>query len=172
VERGPQPAVGGERELLGQWLHFQRETLALKAGGLDPAALVARPVPPSTLSLARILRHLTDMEHMDGLILTGQAPTSLYVEPPAPDPSANDPAKGMYDWSLYDVDDDPLATWREQCANLDTAIDAFPSLDDHLPGDFRALTLRSVVLALVVEYARHNGHADLLRQLIDGRVGY
>jgi hypothetical protein len=77
----------------------------------------------------------------------------------------------MYDWSLYDAPDDALAVWHAQCGKLRGVV-AGMGLDDRAPGDYAVLTLRSILLALTMEYARHNGHADLLREHLDGRVGY
>ena len=180
VERRPQPYAGTERELLLDWLEFQRETLVAKCSGMTGDALNAPAAPPSTLTLGRLLRHLADMERMDAQILSGEPVTSLYEEPASGDGNGDgtggsdgdgDPEGGMYDWSLYDVDDDALAVWRAQCERLRGVV-ANMDLDDRAPGDFAVLTTRSLLLALVMEYARHNGHADLLRERIDGRVGY
>jgi hypothetical protein len=170
AERGDQPYQGDERSLLEQWLHFQRQTLALKCDALSAEELSRQPLAPSTLSLARLLRHLADMEHLNACILRGLPATSMYeVDGAEDDAEVED---GMYDWSLYDVDDDAMAVWRAACAELDAAAAAFGPLDAAAPGDYAVLTARSALLALTMEYARHNGHADLLRQAIDGRVGY
>ena len=174
VERRPQPYAGSERELLLEWLEFQRETLAAKCSGLGGEALNTQAAPPSTLTLGRLLRHLADMERMDAQILSGGDVNSLYERAADGDGGVEDggePDGGMYDWSLYDVDDDALTVWREQCEWLRDVV-AGKDLDDHAPGDYAVLTVRSVLLALVTEYARHNGHADLLRERIDGSVGY
>ena len=180
IERRSQPYAGTERELLLDWLEFQRETMAQKCSGLTGDALGTRAAPPSTLTLGRLLRHLADMERMDAQILAGEPVTSLYEEPGddaddadngTEDGSDAEPEGGMYDWSLYDVDDDALAVWCEQCDRLRAVVEG-KELDDRAPGDFAVLTVRSVLLALTMEYARHNGHADLLRERLDGRVGY
>jgi len=180
VERRPQPYAGSERELLVDWLEFQRETLAAKCTGLDGEALNTPAAPPSTLTLGRLVRHLADMEQMDAQILSGEPVTSLYEGPASggggggdsnDDGDNGDPEGGMYDWSLYDVGDDAVAVWRAQCERLRGVV-AGKGLDDRAPGDFAVLTVRSILLALVMEYARHNGHADLLRERLDGAVGY
>lgn len=170
MERGVQPTVGTDRELTEGWLDFQRATLANKCEGLSKSDLHRQAVPPSGLSLARLVRHLADMENMDVSVLRGEPVASLY-------PSSNEdaeptPENGMYDWSVYDVEDEALVVWSDQVERLKAALAGFQSLEDHLPDPYSALTVRSVVMHLVMEYARHNGHADLLREHLDGRVGY
>lgn len=108
------------------------------------------------------------MENMDASILRGEPMASLY---PGGTDSA-DGKDGMDDWSLYDVDDDALGVWASQLQRLDATVARFDSLDDHAPVPFDALTVRSILMALVMEYARHNDHADLVRERLDGRVGY
>jgi hypothetical protein len=173
VARSEQPYEGDERSLLQQWLDFQRDTLALKCEGLSADDLARQPLAPSTLSLARLLRHLADMEHIDACILRGLPAASMYEGDDAGEAEdADEVQDGMFDWSLYDVDDDAVAVWRQARAELDAAARAYADVDATAPGDFAVLTLRSILLGLTMEYARHNGHADLLRQALDGRVGY
>jgi hypothetical protein len=171
MTRGGQPYLGGERRLLLDWLEFQRETLALKCADLGAADLERQSLPSSTLSLARLLRHLADMEHLDAAILSGMPVRGLYHQA-AVRSGPEDAEHGMYDWSLYDVHDDARAVWRQACDRLSLVIAGFGSLEGRAPDPYGALTVRSVLLALVMEYARHNGHADLLRERIDGTVGY
>jgi hypothetical protein len=78
MARGEQPHQGNERALLEQWLEFGRATLAIKCEGLSPQQLADQAVPPSTLSLARILRRLADMERFDTQILNGEPLAGRY----------------------------------------------------------------------------------------------
>jgi uncharacterized damage-inducible protein DinB len=158
-------APGDERAAVAEFLRRQRSTLELKCAGLDVARLARRSVPPSTMSLLGLVRHLADVERawfrrtMSGL----DAPR-LY--------------RGVDDDGDFDgaVADDAVVAeawraWRAECAFTDRFIATAPNLD--VTGDHhgRIVTLREVVLHLIEEYARHNGHADLLRERIDGRVG-
>lgn len=168
VTRGEQPYQG--EDLIQQWLEFQRETLLMKCQGLDKDQLATRSTPPSTLSLARILRHLADMERFDSQILRGLPLQGRYDKGETAEPAGE--TEDSDDFVIYDVDDDALAAWQEECAGMRTAVAGYSSIDDHVPSPFSALTVRSILLALTMEYARHNGHADFLRESLDGSVGY
>lgn len=180
MNRTEQPYRGDDRTLIEQWLDFQRATLAMKCDGLTPAQLAERACPPSTLSLARIVRHMADMEIFDTQMLLGRPIAGRYdsgqEESDGPEDheqsDENDPDRGLYDWSVYDVDDDAVAFWIQDCAETRAAVASFKSLDERLPGNYSALTVRSLLLALIAEYSRHNGHADLLREAIDGSRAY
>jgi len=156
----PEP-FADDRELLLGWLAFHRDALARSCADLAPERLVEQSVPPSDLSLLGLVRHLSEMEHW-------------YLEN-ALGPAAVDP--------LYCTDDDPdgdilgldpsmvepsMARWREQQATVDALL-ARQSLEDLTRS--RSRTVRWCVVKVVEEYARHNGHADLLRERIDGTVG-
>lgn len=169
VQRGEQPWSGDERRLLTEWLEFQRATLAMKCEGLAPDQLATRSAPPSTLTLARLLRHLADTERAERQVLLGEDIRLRYDV----GGGGEEPEGGMYDFGIYDVDDDALAVWQEECAATSEILAGFDSFDDRPRGEqYAALTVRPVVLHLLMEYARHNGHADMLREHLDGRVGY
>jgi uncharacterized damage-inducible protein DinB len=157
----------GERDMLEGWLEFHRMTLLLKVEGLDDAARKARPVPTSNLSLHGLVRHMAEVErNWFRTVLEG------------------DRAAG-YRWANEDVEDDSelvplddadfdadLAAWQEDCAHS-RAVAAARSLDDTgrtRSGD--ACSLRWVYVHMIEEYARHNGHADLIREMVDGAVGW
>lgn len=148
-----------ERAALEDRLEFQRTTLLLKCGGLTPEQLVLRSVPPSAMSLLGLVRHLSGVEawfhEYDG------QPDHLYFWDYMPGA-----AKG------FDADPsraaDDLASYQASVARSRAAV-AGLGLDEVSPGE--DYTLRWIYLHLIEEYARHNGHADLLRERIDGATG-
>ena len=152
--------------MLDQWLEFHRATLAWKCDGLDVDALRRRSVPPSTLSLLGLMRHMAEVEqHWFRRCLAGEDAPSFYCSDSNPD--------GDFD----DVDTaDPaeaFATWRAECEHARVLVAADPSLDriGARPRNGHAVSLRWIMVHMIEEYSRHNGHADLLRQCIDGAVG-
>jgi len=159
--RAPEPALDtADRELLLGWLAFHRDALAAKCGGLTGEQLVTRSVPPSDLSLLGLARHLTEMERVYlHQALTGQPTSLLYCtdDDPDGDIASLDPAHAEAD----------LARWQEECAASDAAL-AGLALDDRVGS---RTTVRWLVQKVIGEYARHNGHADLIREAIDGQTG-
>jgi uncharacterized damage-inducible protein DinB len=163
------PTMGDERSTLLGFLRWQRETLALKCSELDATGLAARAVEPSTMSLLGLLRHMADVERgwfrafMDGEDIRG--PLSSPDEPDRDfDGAVADDALVAEAWDA----------WREEIARADEIIEGIPDLDT--PGkrldEWRGeISLRWVLTHMIEEYARHNGHADLLRERIDGRLG-
>jgi uncharacterized damage-inducible protein DinB len=162
---GPSPA--GERAVLLDYLTFQRQTLELKCSGLDAAALARRSVEPSTMSLLGLVRHLADVERAwFRQRLAGMDVVRRFSSPEDPD--------GDFDGATADdrLVAEAWAAWREEVAFSDEWLAAAPDLEvtGLLPEGGR-VTLREVLVHMIEEYARHNGHADLLRERIDGRVG-
>jgi hypothetical protein len=159
------PAEAGERETLTVFLDFQRATLAVKCGGLTAEQLRIQAVPPSNLSLLGLVRHMAEVErNWFRPVLEGAPMASIF-------------APGL-DWerSFADVGDaDPeeaLAAWAAECERARQLAAAAPSLDAAGDRDGRGtFSLRWVLVHLIEEYARHNGHADLLRERIDGTTG-
>jgi uncharacterized damage-inducible protein DinB len=153
----------GERGTLLGFLHDQRLTLELKCAGLTPAELARRSVEPSNLSLLGLVRHLADVEHVWFRIrLAGQDVPRLYRTPGSHDAD--------FDGAVGDAEAVAEAwdTWRAQVAFADRFVAEHPDLGYvGASGDI----LRAVLVHLIEEYARHNGHADFLRERIDGRVG-
>ena len=160
-------ALGDERATLVEYLRCQRETLKLKCSGLDAADLARRSVEPSTLSLLGLVRHMADVERtwfrrrMAGL----EAPP-LFRTDAEPDRDFDgalpDPAVVSEAWTL----------WEAEVAFTDRFVADAPDLDLIGQDPWRgAISLREVLVHMVEEYARHNGHADLLRERIDGRIG-
>ncbi|MEV0403598.1 DinB family protein [Actinoallomurus sp. NPDC050550] len=160
------PAVGAERTMLADVLTAQRATLELKCAGLN-AELARRSVEPSTLSLLGLVRHLADVERRwFRAVLAGQ-------DAPARFSSAEDP-DGDFDGITPDpeVIADAWQAWREEVAFADTYVSEAPHLDVEGHDAWRGpVSLRWVLIHMIEEYARHNGHADLLRERIDGARG-
>ena len=157
----------GERATLTDYLHAYRQTLELKCQGLDASGMARRSVPPSTLSLLGLVRHLADVERRwFRQVLAGQD-VPLIVR-------TADDREAAFDGALPDpvLVDQAWAAWRAEVAFAREFADAAPDLEitgSIAPGD--DITLREVLVHMIEEYARHCGHADLLRERIDGRVG-
>jgi len=155
----------GDRAMLEAWLEFHRTTLLLKCEGLDDRSRKARPVPSSALSLHGLVRHMAEVErHWFRRVLLRRPDTANRWW----DPDAEDRELLPLDDAVWE---DDLATWEAEC---DHSRRAARELDlDHtgLDGD-RPCSLRWIYTHMVEEYARHNGHADLIRELVDGSVGW
>jgi hypothetical protein len=160
------PATGGEREVIGGILRGQRATLELKCRGLE-AELATRSVPPSTLSLLGLVRHLADVERRwFRQVMAGRDAPLRYCGDAAPD--------GDFDGAAADpaLIADAWRAWREETAFAERFAAGAPDLDVTGEDAWRGtVSLRWVLVHMVEEYARHNGHADLLRERIDGAVG-
>jgi len=168
-EQGDPPV--GERDTLARFLRDYRLTLELKCQGLDAAAMAARSVPPSDLSLLGLVRHLAAIEHFwFRRVLAGQRAPRLYRSADghseAFDGAVADPAVVAEAWD----------TWRgevafgEQFVAAQEDLGATISYESGL-GEQDSVSVREVLVHMVEEYARHMGHADFLRERIDGRVG-
>jgi uncharacterized damage-inducible protein DinB len=165
------PVAGSERDTLTGFLGWHRGTLELKCSGLDAAALARRPIASSSLSLLGLVRHLADVERSwFRRVMAGQdAPPRYYSREDDPD--------GDFDNVRPDAAlvAEAWRAWQEEIAFADQFVAAAPSLDlmaERLASDGRGpMSLRWVLNHMIEEYARHNGHADLLREMIDGAVG-
>jgi uncharacterized damage-inducible protein DinB len=168
VERIDPDLTSGEAEALAQWVDFHRATLLAKCAGLTAVQLKERAVPPSRLSLLGLVRHMTDVErqwfrlHADGQDL----PFVYYTSEENPDCDFEDldDADAAADLRLFREE---IEAARKAVAGkgLDTVV---PSRGHHPE---RARNIRWIYLHMIEEYARHNGHADLLRERIDGEKG-
>jgi hypothetical protein len=160
------PANGDERRMLVDFLGAQRATLELKCAGVD-AELSRRSVPPSTLSLLGLVRHLADVERRwFRRVLAGQDVQPLFSTEADPDGdfdgAVSDPSAVAAGWEA----------WRCEVAFAERFVTGAPDLDIMGHDSWRGtVSLRWVLIHLVEEYARHNGHADLLRERIDGATG-
>jgi uncharacterized damage-inducible protein DinB len=150
--------------MLDAWLDFHRDTLAVKCDGLTGDQLRERAVPPSSLSLLGLVRHMAEGERQWFKMVFGgeQIPYHYY---------ADDSPDAEFD----DVDGADVAeafeTWRSECADARERAAAAPSVDVTGTQDGKEFSLRWIMIHMIEEYARHNGHADLLRERIDGTVG-
>jgi uncharacterized damage-inducible protein DinB len=159
-------SLGDERATLDEFLRCQRLTLQLKCGGLDAEQLAQRAVEPSTLSLLGLVRHMAEVERSwFRRRFAGQDVPKRYQSEAEPD--------GDFDGAVPDqaVVDEAWAAWREEVAFAEefarqTELD-FVGAD----GEGNPVSLRELLVHMIEEYARHNGHADLLRERIDGRLG-
>ncbi len=164
IERNRPPRVGGERDALSAQLDFQRATLLWKLEGLDDEQL-RRPMVPSGLSLLGLVKHLTAVEH--GWFVVGFARTGeehLFVRP--------DGSEADFDLEVGDTTGSVVGAYVAACDRSRGVVAAAQSLDDRAPhprgGEF---DLRWLLLHMIQETARHNGHADIIRELIDGVTG-
>ena len=165
TERAPEPAPGSEREILLGWLAFHRDALAANCDGVPPGDLVRTGLAGSTMSLLGLVRHLTEMERVYATHALGGTGELTFVYGPYEDGGPD----GDFDGLTPEMVDASLAAWHAERAAADAAIAAVASLDATRPGSTRSA--RWCLLKLVQEYARHNGHADLIRQSIDGATG-
>jgi len=161
VARNEPDRLGGERQLLDQWLDYHRESLLLKCEGLTGEQLVLRSCPPSPMSLAGLVRHLTEMERMYAHRLADRGVPLLYCNDASPD--------GDFDDVSPQAAFDDIRVFTEHC-DQSRAITAGLSLEDSF-GESRPGSLRWFYLYLIKEYSRHLGHADLLRERVDGATG-
>ncbi|WP_307618956.1 DUF664 domain-containing protein [Streptomyces sp. V3I7] len=155
------PGPDGELATLQDYLTNYRITLRMKCEGLDAEQLARRSVPPSTMSLLGLIRHLAEVERdWRNWITDGDPLPKLYGRRDADfDDAVADPA--VVEASYADLE-------REQGAT-DVALAAYPDLGQRVGKD--GLAIRELLVHRVEEYARHCGHADLLRECVDGRVG-
>lgn len=161
------PKLGDERAVLDAWLRDYRLNVLLKLDGLTAEQLAARPIPPSTLSLLGIVRHLTEVEmYWLREVLHGEELEDLYSTREHPD---GDFDLGGAETAAPDVDAYVRVT--DRCAE---AAAAWTDLDGPVRGrrGGAELNLRWILTHLIEEYARHLGHMDLLREAIDGTTGY
>jgi uncharacterized damage-inducible protein DinB len=166
VERIDPPVAAGEREMLDTWLEFHRATLEWKCEGLTDEQLREQSAPPSIMSLLGLVRHMAEVERgWFRQVLTGEDAPDIYVTDEDPDAEFNGAATG-------DIAE-AFATWRAECEAARKAAAAAASLDllAARPTRSGTVSLRWIMVHMIEEYARHNGHADLLRERIDGATG-
>jgi uncharacterized damage-inducible protein DinB len=165
TDRVDPPSIAGEREMLRDFLDFHRGTLVKKCEGLSNDDLRRQSMPPSTLCLLGLVRHMAEVERQwFRRVINGEDIPLVW--------SADGDFQVAYDASM--------ATWEEAFAAWQAEVDQSrriekeaASLDvtGYAAGWGENVSLRLVMLHLIHEYARHNGHADLLREGIDGVVG-
>jgi Protein of unknown function (DUF664) len=162
MERAPEPEANDEISAVLGWLHFHRDALAANCEGMSPEQLVTASAPPSTLTLLGLVRHLTDIER-DYLVndLSGENHGLNYV-------TDDDPEADIENLDVSMVDDS-LARWRQERDAADVVISRYDDLSAMAPAGKGSV--RAYLLKVLQEYARHNGHADIIRERIDGSRG-
>jgi hypothetical protein len=157
--------TGDERELADAWLDLQRRTLLWKCGGLTAEQLKLRAAEPSNLSLLGLVRHMAEVERdWFRTRFAGQQPGYLYC--------TDDDLNAEFEVDTADAESD-LATYTREIELVGQALSG-RALDEVYfdPRREAEMNLRWVYSSMLQEYARHNGHADLLRERIDGRTGH
>ena len=165
TDRTDPPGDLDERATLTSFLEYYRATLAQKCDGLDAAQLAQRNVEPSPLSLLGLIRHMAEVERNWARNFAGEQTTGRYYSKDDPD--------GDFTNVAADADQvaDAYAYWEAEMAHAREVYDAH-ALDDAFTGrSGRVLSLRWILVHLIEEYARHCGHADFLRERIDGKTG-
>jgi uncharacterized damage-inducible protein DinB len=158
--------LADERTTLLDYLASYRLTLEMKCAGLTAEQLARRSVPPSTMSLLGLVRHLAQVEQSwFRRCMAGQDVPHLY--------RTEDDRDADFHGAVADdaVVADAWARWREEVRNAEAFVEAAASLDIVSLDPSEPINLREVLVHLIEEYARHCGHADLLRECIDGATG-
>ncbi|MFJ8675252.1 DinB family protein [Streptomyces sp. NPDC093589] len=165
TERIGPPLLAGERETLRAFLDFHRATLAMKTDGLSDEELRSRPMPPSTLTLLGLVRHMAEVERVwFRRVINGEELPLVWSD------------EGDYQ-AAYDASgstrSEAFGAWQTEVEHARRIEQAAESLDvtGHQARWDADVSLRLVMLHMIHEYARHNGHADFLREGIDGTVG-
>ena len=165
IERIEPDLACDERTMLRQWLEYHRATLAMKCDGCTDEQLRRRSSEPSTMSLLGLVRHMAEVERgwFRRVMAREDAPPRYYDD--------QNPDGDFDDVDTADVARD-FTYWHDEIEHARTVEESFPTLDalgrHRVYGD---VSLRWVLVHMVEEYARHNGHADLLRERIDGTTG-
>jgi uncharacterized damage-inducible protein DinB len=159
----------GEKATLREYLGNYRLTLEIKCSGLDAEQLARRAVPPSTLSLLGLIRHLAQVEnHWFHRVLQGKNDGPRLFK-------RDDDKDADFNGAVADpaVVEEAFATWKAEIAAADEWLDALKEDDLGRDVSFNddIVSVRDVLVHVIEEYARHAGHADLLRECIDGRTG-
>jgi uncharacterized damage-inducible protein DinB len=164
---GNQETDDGERGNLLDYLRGYRLTMEMKCADLDAAQLAFRSVPPSTMSLLGLIRHMADVErNWFRRVMAGADAPPLYWSDDVPDA----------DWNGAVADPEMVAqAWRDWRDEVAFANEWLAGAEDlgmcGTQSGGEPVALREVLVHMIEEYARHCGHADLLRERIDGRVG-
>ena len=172
ADRGDPAPDADERTALDEWLDWHRRTLVAKVVGLDDQQARRQAVPPSDLNLLGLLRHMTEVErNWFRRCFAGLDAAPLYYGDAHP---TGDPDGDMRPGD-HDTVADALRAWEQEVAFARALVARTSSLDDvaATPRDRypEQPNLRWIMVHMIEEYARHNGHADLLRECIDGTTG-
>lgn len=160
--------TGSERAVLDHWLDLYRDSVLLKIAGLDAEQLARRPLPPSSMSLIGLVRHLTEVEAywLRVVLLDEQDVPDYYCTAARRDGDFDDvdPATAALDVATYRTEVDRSRANVAQWVDIGTPVLGLRK--------GKPVNLRWVLVHLIEEYARHLGHMDLIREAIDGRTGY
>jgi uncharacterized damage-inducible protein DinB len=161
---GP-PSVAGEREMLRGFLDYHRATLEMKCADLSDDDLRRQSIPPSTLSLLGLVRHMAEVERTWFRRVINGEDIPLVWSPDGDFQVAYDATNSSHD--------EVFTVWRAEVDHARRIEQTSESLDvtGYMAKWGEEVSLRMVMLHLMHEYARHNGHADLIREGIDGTVG-
>jgi uncharacterized damage-inducible protein DinB len=159
----------GEKATLREYLSNYRLTLQMKCEGLDAEQLARRSVPPSTLSLLGLVRHLAQVEnHWFQRALQGKVDQPRLFK-------RDDDLDADFTGAVAEqaVVDEAFDAWKAEIAAADEWLDALDETDlgRQVPIHDESASVRDILVHVIEEYARHAGHADLLRECIDGRTG-
>ncbi|GGL11442.1 DinB family protein [Streptomyces flaveus] len=167
TERREPATTADERTMLEGWLDYHRETLAWKCEGLSDAQLRTASVEPSELSLMGLVRHMAEVER-------GWFRKVLAAEDAGPLYYSDEDRDGEFHLTDTDTWEEAYATWQAEIEIARRNAAGF-GLDDLSKGRSQRtgnqFNLRWIITHMIEEYARHNGHADLLRERIDGSTG-
>src|SRR5262245_17280719 len=160
-----------ERGILLDYLRYYRLTIEMKCADLNAEQLAQRSVPPSTMSLLGLVRHVAEDERHFRRVMADEDAPKLYC--------TDEDRDGDWNGAIADpaVVEDAWRQWRTERELTDQFVAGVPDLGTMNAGvsdlgpDGADLQLRDILVAQIAEYARHCGHADLLRERIDGRVG-
>jgi uncharacterized damage-inducible protein DinB len=165
TERPDPPRIASEREMLRVFLDFHRATLAMKCDGLSDDDLRRRSMPPSTLTLLGLVRHMAEVERTwFRRVINGEDVPFVW--------SARGDFQEAYDASGA-TRSEAFDAWQaevEQSRRIEAEAESL-DVTGHFARWSEDVSLRFVMLHLIHEYARHNGHADFLREGVDGTVG-
>ena len=159
------PDTGDEHPMLEGFLDFHRQTLRWKCAGLTDEQLRLRAIESSSLSLLGLVRHLAEVERSWFVRrFTGRDVPWIYCTDDDPDADFDnvDTADVQADWATFD---------RAVAESKEAAKGASLTAEFFHPRHRKTYSLRWLYLHMIEEYARHNGHADLLRERIDGATG-
>jgi Protein of unknown function (DUF664) len=166
LERPIPPLNTDERTTLESWLDFHRTTLAMKCEGLDDEQAAVASAPPSPVTMTGLVQHMAEVErNWFRRVLAGEHAPPIY------DPQADSRGPdGGFELTQGATLGDALATWKAEIARSREHC-AARALGD--TGRFmeQDVSLRWIYVHMIEEYARHNGHADLIRERIDGATG-
>jgi uncharacterized damage-inducible protein DinB len=162
--REREPFTGPERQMLQGWLDWHRQTLLSKCAGLTAEQLKTASTEPSTLTLLGLLRHMTEVERWWFIIrAAGQPAEDVYC--------SEDNIDGDFD-DVADADAEAnYAAFGVEIQAADKAVADLPLEHEFTTEKGSTISLRWVYLHMIEEYARHNGHADLIRERLDGATG-